>query len=181
MRHTWHMFSKTWILLIRGQNDFIVKCGPCYFQIPWLKLWLQNAIRPSRWCVEITLDIFPWLAGADLFEYALGFCGDPFLPGFPEPRSDLSSCRTFVLPFLWRTKVLPVARILIWPEPDLGSSMPGFFYRPVRFSADHLTNSACSWVFNKLVKAAMSIFWLRPTSHVAVDSLKSISLCRVCL
>ena len=73
----------------------------------------------------------------------------------------------FVLPFLWRTKVLPVARILIWPEPDLGSSMPGFFYRPVRFSADHLTNSACSWVFNKLVEAAMSIFWLVPTSHVA--------------
>ena len=45
--------------------------------------------------------------------------------------------------------------------------MPGFFYRPVRFSADHLTNSACSWVFNKLVEAAMSIFWLVPTSHVA--------------
>ena len=81
----------------------------------------------------------------------------------------------FVLPFLWRTKVLPVARILIWPEPDLGSSMPGFFYRPVRFSADHLTNSACFWVFNKLVKAAMSIFWLRPTSHVALTRLRSKS------
>jgi len=38
MRHTWNMFRNTWILLIRGQGEFIRKFGPCYFRIPKIKI-----------------------------------------------------------------------------------------------------------------------------------------------
>ena len=140
MRHTWNMFSKTWILLIRGQGDFIVKCGPCYFQIPWLKFWLQNAIRPSRWCVEITLNIVPWLAGADQFEYALGFCADPFLPGFPEPRSDLSSCRKFCL-----NHFCDVLKYYLWPDLNLARTRFGIQHAGIFLPA----SSFICWSFDE--------------------------------